>query len=144
MSVEVVTPEDYVGDVIGDLSSRRGRIEGMDMRANARIIRAYVPLVGIFGYATDLRSKTSPTYLNFRASKSMPGVKKALVHSSLFRSRARMFSPTVDRASRRSSTWSRSRRTVLPVMRRLMKLESAPTFSGKYYFHTDRSWLDNF
>ena len=59
MSVEVVTPEDYVGDVIGDLSSRRGRIEGMDMRANARIIRAYVPLVGMFGYATDLRSKTS-------------------------------------------------------------------------------------
>ncbi|MBR1603085.1 MAG: elongation factor G [Synergistaceae bacterium] len=59
MSVEVVTPEEYVGDVIGDLSSRRGRIEGMDMRANARIIRAYVPLVGMFGYATDLRSKTS-------------------------------------------------------------------------------------
>ncbi len=59
MSVEVVTPEDYVGDVIGDISSRRGRIEGMDMRANARIIRAYVPLVGMFGYATDLRSKTS-------------------------------------------------------------------------------------
>ncbi len=59
MFVEVVTPEDYVGDVIGDLSSRRGRIEGMDMRANARIIRSYVPLVGMFGYATDLRSKTS-------------------------------------------------------------------------------------
>ena len=59
MSVEVVTPEDYVLDVIGDISSRRGRIEGMDMRANARIIRAYVPLVGMFGYATDLRSKTS-------------------------------------------------------------------------------------
>lgn len=59
MSVEVVTPEEYVGDVIGDLSSRRGRIDGMDMRANARIIRAFVPLVGMFGYATDLRSKTS-------------------------------------------------------------------------------------
>jgi elongation factor G len=59
MSVEVVTPEDYVGDVIGDLSSRRGRIEGMDMRANARIIKAYVPLASMFGYATDLRSKTS-------------------------------------------------------------------------------------
>jgi elongation factor G len=59
MSVEVVTPEDYVGDVIGDLSSRRGRIEGMDMRANARVIRSYVPLASMFGYATDLRSKTS-------------------------------------------------------------------------------------
>ena len=59
MSVEVVTPEEYVGDVIGDLSSRRGRIDGMEMRANARIVRAFVPLVGMFGYATDLRSKTS-------------------------------------------------------------------------------------
>jgi elongation factor G len=59
MSVEVVTPEDYVGDVIGDLSSRRGRIEGMDIRANARIVRAFVPLASMFGYATDLRSKTS-------------------------------------------------------------------------------------
>ncbi|MDR2522941.1 MAG: elongation factor G [Synergistaceae bacterium] len=59
MSVEVVTPEDYVGDVIGELSSRRGRIEGMDMRANARIVRAYVPLASMFGYATDLRSRTS-------------------------------------------------------------------------------------
>ncbi len=66
MSVEVVTPEEYVGDVIGDLSSRRGRIDGMDVRANARIIRAFVPLVGMFGYATDLRSKTSG-----RASYSM-------------------------------------------------------------------------
>jgi elongation factor G len=59
MSVEVVTPEDYVGDVIGDLSSRRGRIEGMDMRANARVVRSFVPLASMFGYATDLRSKTS-------------------------------------------------------------------------------------
>ncbi len=59
MSVEVVTPEDYVGDVIGDLSSRRGRIEGMDMRMNTRIVRAFVPLAEMFGYSTDLRSKTS-------------------------------------------------------------------------------------
>jgi elongation factor G len=59
MAVEVVTPEDYVGDVIGDLSSRRGRIEGMDMRANARVVKSFVPLSNMFGYATDLRSKTS-------------------------------------------------------------------------------------
>ncbi len=59
MSVEVVTPEDYVGDVMGDLSSRRGRVDGMEMRANARAIKAYVPLGEMFGYATDLRSKTS-------------------------------------------------------------------------------------
>jgi elongation factor G len=59
MAVEVVTPEDYVGDVMGDLSSRRGNVEGMEMRANARVIKAYVPLGEMFGYATDLRSKTS-------------------------------------------------------------------------------------
>ncbi|MCL1940563.1 MAG: elongation factor G [Synergistaceae bacterium] len=59
MMVEVVTPEIYLGDVIGDISGRRGRVEGMDMRANARIIRGYVPLSSMFGYATDLRSKTS-------------------------------------------------------------------------------------
>ena len=59
MLVEVVTPEEYLGDVIGDLSSRRGRIDGMEMKANARMVRAFVPLVGMFGYATDLRSKTS-------------------------------------------------------------------------------------
>lgn len=59
MSVEVVTPEDYVGDVMGDLSSRRGRVDGMEMRGNARAIKAYVPLGEMFGYSTDLRSKTS-------------------------------------------------------------------------------------
>jgi len=59
MIVEIVTPEVYLGDVIGDISSRRGRVEGMDVRANARIIRGYVPLSSMFGYATDLRSKTS-------------------------------------------------------------------------------------
>lgn len=59
MLVEVVTPEEYLGDVIGDISSRRGRIDGMEMKANARVVRAFVPLVGMFGYATDLRSKTS-------------------------------------------------------------------------------------
>ncbi len=59
MSVEVVTPEDYVGDVIGDLSSRRGKIDNMDVRAGAKIVKAFVPLAEMFGYATDLRSKTS-------------------------------------------------------------------------------------
>jgi elongation factor G len=58
MAVEVVTPEDYMGDVIGDLSSRRGRVEGMDSRGNAQVIRAQVPLAEMFGYVTDLRSKT--------------------------------------------------------------------------------------
>ncbi len=58
MSVEVVTPEEYMGDVIGDLNSRRGKIQTMTKRANAQIIAALVPLSLMFGYATDMRSKT--------------------------------------------------------------------------------------
>jgi elongation factor G len=58
MAVEVVTPEEFMGDVIGDLNRRRGRIEGMEPRGNAQVIRAYVPLAEMFGYATDLRSAT--------------------------------------------------------------------------------------
>lgn len=56
MSVEVVTPEDYMGDIIGDLNSRRGQITNMDQRANARVISAMVPLSSMFGYVSDLRS----------------------------------------------------------------------------------------
>ena len=56
--VEVTVPEEYMGDVIGDISSRRGRIEGSDMNAGAVAVRGYVPLSEMFGYATDLRSKT--------------------------------------------------------------------------------------
>ena len=58
MELEVVTPEDYMGDVIGDLSARRGKIESMDTRGPARVINALVPLAEMFGYATDLRSRT--------------------------------------------------------------------------------------
>lgn len=58
MKVEVMVPEEYMGDVIGDLNSRRGRIEGMEARNGAQIISAFVPLSEMFGYATDLRSKT--------------------------------------------------------------------------------------
>jgi len=58
MGVEVVCPEDYTGDVIGDLSSRRGRIQGIEARGNTQVIGAHVPLALMFGYATDLRSKT--------------------------------------------------------------------------------------
>jgi elongation factor G len=56
MAVEVVTPEDYLGEVMGDLNSRRGRVEGLEPRGNAQAIRARVPLATMFGYATDLRS----------------------------------------------------------------------------------------
>ena len=64
--VEVVVPEEYMGDIIGDLSSRRGRIGGMFQRGTARVIAASVPLAEMFGYATDLRSATQG-----RASYSM-------------------------------------------------------------------------
>ena len=58
MRVEVVVPDEYLGDVIGDMSSRRGRVEGMEPRAGGQVVRGYVPLAEMFGYATDLRSKT--------------------------------------------------------------------------------------
>jgi elongation factor G len=58
MKVEVVVPEEYMGDVLGDLSARRGRIEGMEKRGSTQILRAVVPLAQMFGYATDLRSRT--------------------------------------------------------------------------------------
>jgi elongation factor G len=58
MSVEVVVPSEYMGDVIGDLNSRRGRIDGIEERAGTQIIKSFVPLATMFGYATDLRSKT--------------------------------------------------------------------------------------
>jgi elongation factor G len=58
MEVEVVTPEEFAGDVMGNLTGRRGRIERMEPRANAQVIRAAVPLAEMFGYTTDLRSMT--------------------------------------------------------------------------------------
>jgi elongation factor G len=66
MKVEVTTPEDFLGTVLGDLNSRRGQVEGMDTRANAQVVRAYVPLSSMFGYTTDLRSATQG-----RATSSM-------------------------------------------------------------------------
>ena len=66
MKVEVVTPEDFMGDVIGDLNSRRGQIQAMDERSGARVVRALVPLSEMFGYVGDLRSRTQG-----RASYSM-------------------------------------------------------------------------
>jgi elongation factor G len=58
MAVEVVTPEEYMGDVMGDLSSRRGRVGGMEARGNTQVVNAQVPLSEMFGYSTDLRSRT--------------------------------------------------------------------------------------
>jgi elongation factor G len=75
MAVEVNTPDDFMGDVIGDLSSRRGHIEGMEPRGNAHVIRAKVPLSEMFGYATDLRSSTqgrAAYSMQFRAYETVP------------------------------------------------------------------------
>jgi elongation factor G len=66
MKVEVVTPEDYLGDVIGDMNSRRGQIQGTDTRGNAQAVTAMVPLANMFGYVNSLRSFTQG-----RASYSM-------------------------------------------------------------------------
>jgi elongation factor G len=75
MAVEVVTPEDYMGDVFGDLSARRGRVEGSEQRGNSMVIRATVPLSDMFGYATDLRSRTQgrATYtMQFHSYQQVP------------------------------------------------------------------------
>jgi elongation factor G len=75
MAVEVVVPEEYMGDVIGDLSSRRGHILGMEPRANVQVVKSDVPLAEMFGYATDLRSKTQgrATYtMQFKKYQELP------------------------------------------------------------------------
>jgi elongation factor G len=66
MRVEVVTPDEFLGTVLGDLNSRRGRVEGMEVRGTTQVVRAYVPLASMFGYTTDLRSATQG-----RATSSM-------------------------------------------------------------------------
>ena len=78
MSVEVITPEDYLGDVIGDLSRRRGKVQGQEQRGNALAVSAFVPLSEMFGYATDLRSSTQG-----RASYTMQFDKYEEVPSSI-------------------------------------------------------------
>ena len=78
MKVEVTMPEEFMGDVIGDLNSRRGQIEGMEKRGGTQVVRAYVPLAEMFGYVTDLRSMTQG-----RASCSMEFRHYAEVPASL-------------------------------------------------------------
>jgi elongation factor G len=75
MAVEVVMPDEYMGDVIGDLSARRGKIEGMEQRGTSQVVRAQVPLAEMFGYATDLRSRTQgrATYtMQFHSYQEVP------------------------------------------------------------------------
>jgi elongation factor G len=74
MKVEVVTPEDYMGDVMGDLNRRRGMVQGMDDSPSGKVVRAEVPLAEMFGYSTDLRSATQG-----RATYTMEFDKYAIV-----------------------------------------------------------------
>jgi elongation factor G len=78
MRVEVVMPEEFMGDVIGDLNSRRGHIEGMDNRNGTQVVSAFVPLASMFGYVTDLRSMTQG-----RATSSMEFAHYAEVPQSI-------------------------------------------------------------
>ena len=83
MSVEVVTPDDYMGDVIGDINSRRGQMEGMEARGNSQVIRAKIPLSTMFGYVNDLRSRTqgrAQYTMQFDSYQEVPeGVAKEIV-----------------------------------------------------------------
>jgi elongation factor G len=75
MAVTVTTPDDYVGEVMGDLSSRRGRVGVMEQQGSSQVINAQVPLADMFGYATDLRSRTQgrATYtMQFHAYNEVP------------------------------------------------------------------------
>jgi elongation factor G len=78
MEVEVVTPEEFMGDVIGNLSSKRAKVKELSDRAGAKVIRAEVPLAGMFGYSTDLRSATQG-----RANYSMEFSKYDVVPNSI-------------------------------------------------------------
>lgn len=86
MRVEVVIPEEYLGDVLGDLNSRRGHIESMEKRANAQVIKAYVPLAEMFGYATSLRSLTQGRgsfTMQFQSYKAVPeGIAKLIIEKA--------------------------------------------------------------
>jgi len=87
MAVEVVTPEEFLGDVIGDLSRRRGKVQGQEQRGNALAVHAFVPLGEMFGYATDVRSSTQgrATYtMQFERYEEVPAsIAEQIVESNL-------------------------------------------------------------
>ena len=78
MAVEVITPDEYMGDVIGDLNSRRGRIENLGQRNDAQVINALVPLSEMFGYSTDMRSITQGRALYSMQFHNYAAVPKAI------------------------------------------------------------------
>jgi elongation factor G len=83
MAIEVVTPDEYTGEVIGDLNSRRGKMEGMEQRGSTQVVRAQVPLASMFGYVTDLRSKTqgrATSTMQFHSYQQVPAsIEKEIV-----------------------------------------------------------------
>jgi len=85
MKVEVVTPEEYMGDIIGDLNSRRGQVSSMEDRGNAKVITALVPLANMFGYINPLRSMSSWCLIAMKVfqRKSPQKLKKASAHNNL-------------------------------------------------------------
>ncbi len=87
MAVEVVTPENYMGDVIGDLSSRRGKVEGMEQRGTSHVVTAQVPLAEMFGYATDLRSRTQGRATYTMQFDSYQAVSKSIAEEIIARVR---------------------------------------------------------
>ncbi len=102
MKVEVTTPEEFMGDVIGDLNSRRGQIQGMEMRAGAQVIRANVPLAQMFGYATDLRSATQGPRRRTRwSSITTRRCRSSIAEEMVAKARRRL--------SHRTNGWSASR-----------------------------------
>jgi elongation factor G len=87
MSVEVRTPEEYMGDVIGDLNSRRGQIQSMEDAAGVKVVRAHVPLSGMFGYIGDLRSKTQGRAVYSMTFNSYAEVPKAVADEIIQKTR---------------------------------------------------------
>ena len=107
MAVEVVTPDDYMGDVIGDLNSRRGKVGKMEQRGNNQVITAEVPLSEMFGYATDVRSKTQgrATYsMQFASYQQTPAQRSGRDRRPGHRSVIRQRRPSLTRGARRRIT----------------------------------------
>ena len=94
MKVEVTMPEEYMGDVIGDVNARRGRIEGMEDIGGGKMVKAYVPLAEMFGYSTDLRSRTQGRVTTPCSSRSTSRYRRAFRRRSSLRERALRNNPT--------------------------------------------------
>ena len=123
MAVEVTTPEDYMGDVIGDLNCRRGQIQAMEERTGARVVKALVPLSEMFGYVGDLRSRTQG-----RANYTMQFDSYAEVPTNS----PRRSSPRHEASSQQYQIEPNSRRERKPCDRRIDRNEETPVAKAKF------------